>query len=358
MTLSDLAYKARIAIKVGGAFFVAIVLVYAVIAFVFMQVGNKTPEVEPQNLNIAFANVPPVSIEQALDLDGARYTYLLNTIDNDYPVTTSAAEVFFVPTKNVTLSYTKQADAIAQEFGFDTDAVRPKRLNEGEILYEDANKRLDVDIRNFNYTFSLKSSPSLQELVEATPSADVVSLEDSWKSMAQNIFLQSQSGNDVLSGASTNVVYVSYDLSKGTYTPIDDETQPQAVRIDFFKKDDLLPIVSPYFFTSQNYVILAPLTPDATVVQAQIKTYPKLLEGAGRYPLITAEEAWKQLESHKAKVVSIADNPELPIKINNIYVAYYDPESYQQYYQPVFVFLGSDNFVAYLPAIKLQYLLK
>ena len=38
-----------------------------------------------------------------------------------------------------------------------------------------------------------------------------------------------------------------------------------------------------------------------------------------------------------------------------MFLGYYDPDVYQEYLQPMYVFLGDNNFVAYLPAITDDY---
>jgi hypothetical protein len=39
-----------------------------------------------------------------------------------------------------------------------------------------------------------------------------------------------------------------------------------------------------------------------------------------------------------------------------MFLAYYDPDIYQEYLQPVYVFVGEPNFIAYVPAISNEYL--
>ena len=41
-----------------------------------------------------------------------------------------------------------------------------------------------------------------------------------------------------------------------------------------------------------------------------------------------------------------------------MFMGYYDPDIYQGYLEPVYVFLGTDNFVAFVPAVIDEYLIK
>jgi hypothetical protein len=72
------------------------------------------------------------------------------------------------------------------------------------------------------------------------------------------------------------------------------------------------------------------------------------------YPLITAEVAWNNLKENKGYIASI-DEGVKQIIVRKVYLAYYDPDSYTQYFQPVVVFEGDNNFVAYVPAITDEY---
>jgi len=40
------------------------------------------------------------------------------------------------------------------------------------------------------------------------------------------------------------------------------------------------------------------------------------------------------------------------VTIRNIYLAYFEPVTLTNYLQPIFVFEGDNNFVAYVPAIS------
>ncbi|MCS6956503.1 MAG: hypothetical protein NZM02_01490, partial [Patescibacteria group bacterium] len=59
----------------------------------------------------------------------------------------------------------------------------------------------------------------------------------------------------------------------------------------------------------------------------------------------------------KGKVVA-ATLGKKDIVIKKIEIGYYDFDSYQSFLQPVYLFLGEDNFAAYVPAITSQWLIE
>jgi hypothetical protein len=70
------------------------------------------------------------------------------------------------------------------------------------------------------------------------------------------------------------------------------------------------------------------------------------------YPIISPSDAWKFIEENRGALVSVMPEnttllvPYTPVQIeevyiNNIYLAYYDGNSRQDYLQPVYVFEGT-----------------
>jgi hypothetical protein len=93
----------------------------------------------------------------------------------------------------------------------------------------------------------------------------------------------------------------------------------------------------------------------AKVLRAQIKFFEKSEEQIGVYPLKTGDAVWTELKEGKGMVVSDIKNQK-DITIKKMFLGYLDPSVYQDYLQPVYVFLGANNFVAYVPAVSNDFL--
>ena len=46
------------------------------------------------------------------------------------------------------------------------------------------------------------------------------------------------------------------------------------------------------------------------------------------------------------------------ITIRKMFLGYFDPDVYQEYLQPVYVFVGDGDFVGYVPAVSGEYLVE
>ena len=109
------------------------------------------------------------------------------------------------------------------------------------------------------------------------------------------------------------------------------------------------------YYNSPHYVIFAPTDSQEVVIRAQVKLYDRSADQIGTYPLRSSEQAFADLKGGKGLLISAAQ-PNGEIKIKKVFLAYYDPDIYQEYMQPVYVFLGENKFVAYVPAVTDEYL--
>lgn len=354
MTLSEFSLQARIVAKLLLVLLVVFLIIYLLV-LVLLNALRKPMAVD-LGLNPVFGSISrPIFEEQ---ITTPKLKFALDTIGGDLPETTPSAQVYYVPEPKSTLAYLTRVDNLAKSFDFDTDIYKPQTLNDRWVKYEDASRILEVNIVNYHFKYYLKPGTELQQLVEATPEAKFNLMEDEFVNKARQEMLERDAYPSYLASGTNNPVYQNYDLAKQQFVPYKDQTYPQAIRIDFFRQDEALNIITPKYFNSQNYVILAPLNYYSSIVEMQYLSYDKLNDEPGVYPLLTSKEAFEKLKKGEASVISYTEGSTNNVKIKKIDLGYYDGETYQPYFQPIFVFLGSDNFVAYLPAIRQEYLLK
>jgi hypothetical protein len=117
--------------------------------------------------------------------------------------------------------------------------------------------------------------------------------------------------------------------------------------------------VTSKFPNSQNYVAMVFTDQDVKIVKSQIKFFPTSTspDQIGIYPLKTGPEAWQDLNNGRAYIISSTPGV-TDITIKKAFLAYYDPDIYQPYLQPVYVFIGQNNFVGFVPAVQNDLLLK
>jgi hypothetical protein len=131
----------------------------------------------------------------------------------------------------------------------------------------------------------------------------------------------------------------------------------QLARVDFFRSIEDYPILGPNPKAGLQYVFLR--RPQR---EEQYYNYPIMeshnweikTQSNATYPIISVSDAWNLIKNDKGVIVSVIPagqsfietyNPVRveEIFINNIYLAYYDNTSQQEYLQPVYVFEGTYN---------------
>lgn len=353
MTLSELAFQARIVGKIG---LLGVVLLGGfIIFFVFLLNSLKPAPQLTSNINTIFGKLDEPQFEEAQEK--VKLQFFLDTVDGELPVATKEASVFRIPDKQSTIAYLNKIYAIALRFGFDTQVIKHEPINQTWVKFENEKQILTIDIRTFHYNFRLKGSEELQQLINATPEAKFTALEGEILDKAKEIYRTHESYSEDLASGKTNIVYVKYDVTNQAYYPITSEETPQAVRVDFFRKDEgAFPVVPPKYYESHNYEILAPLTRDVKMVAIQNKSFEKQYTQVGIYPIKSVQTAWGDLQKNRASIIALETGFTGTIKIKQMYVAYYDPQEYQQYFEPIYVFLGDHGYVSYLPAIPDRFL--
>lgn len=123
----------------------------------------------------------------------------------------------------------------------------------------------------------------------------------------------------------------------------------------------------------KSYDELASLTPDPNsgnvwflvsgaqertkqVLAGQFHYFPVDESQSSTYPLKDSQAVWDELNSGGAFIATPGLNKEGDkVTIRKIYLAYYDGGTSMEFFQPIVVFEGDKGFMAYLPAITIDY---
>ncbi len=155
--------------------------------------------------------------------------------------------------------------------------------------------------------------------------------------------------------------------------------EAQVAIVDLFRDVNDYPIVTPEFYKGLLRIWVRIPSKETSVYNYPNLDvhYRELNTGQeATYPIITAQEAWTQIQDGNGVVASVKPKNANPfiaytygkidnVFINNIYLAYYDTESSDQtYLQPIYVFEGSytgpasqgGNIVYYFPAITREFI--
>lgn len=305
------------------------------------------------SLNPVFGSLKPLVIT-GTTVSNARYT--LDTIEGQPITATHSAKIFFLPPSTSKFGFREKIYAMAKTVGINTEAVQHK-LNGTVAAFTDDRQIFSVDITTFNFTYEYDIKDDETLFLNALVPSQSLSEE-----RAKGFLRAVGRYPEELAQGKTNTLYYHYNPIEKKLTPVTRPQDANVVEVDFYRPDvDAVPqsisTVSPKYFNSQNFVILAFNAAGSKVIKAQIQFFERSTEQIGIYPLKTGDQAYEELQEGRGIIVSPSESLQ-NVAIKKMFLGYYDPDSYQEYLQPVYVFLGDNDFVSYVPALRETYVAK
>ncbi len=140
--------------------------------------------------------------------------------------------------------------------------------------------------------------------------------------------------------------------------PVDGLSEANIVRVDFFRKTlgDEVQVVSTEVGKASVSVLVSGSSVAAkkvVEVNYQHVDVDTSAASSSTYPIKSSEEAFADLKNGNYWPASDVEAKGLTIR--KIYLAYFEPVNLTQFLQPVYVFEGDGNFVAYVRAITDKY---
>lgn len=352
MTLTEVSYFSRKLAPFGVLLFVIMLILFYSFKLIFLFGELNTAKVS--TLNPIFKELKPIEFMEASSSAG--YSYIMDTVEGEPVTATDAAKVFLIPEKKFRFGYKEKISLIAKNFGFEGSSLEyvlsPKKT---EGIFQDGKKKLEIDITNFNFKYEQDITRS-PELFETNGIPD----KESAQNKAVDFLKSFDRYPDDLALGRMNVIFMQYDKESSKTAILEDNKGANMVEVDFYRADiDQYPIVSPKYYNSQNYVTMVHKGDKGyEVVRAQIRFFEKSDAQVGIYPIMDGKSAFEMLATGSGHIVSgKPSQSEGQIAIKRMFMGYYDPDIYQQYLQPVYVFLGDNNFVAYVSAVTDEYLI-
>lgn len=345
MTLTELSYYSRKYLPFIILFGLAIVILFYVVRIFSSYFESKKPKLV--YTNPIFGKIQKPLIENATS--SADLTFTLDTIEGIPTTSTDSAKVFFLPPSPSRFGYREKIYLIAKTLGFDT--TRTAYTLEGKnALFEDEKQRLTIDISNFNFTYEYLFENNPNEFTGA-----LVPTKNESETKATDFLKSIGKYGDEFARGKTNAVFLHYEPTTKQIQIVEKSKDANAVEVDFYRPDiDSFSIVSSYYPNSQNYVVMMFRDNGFKVLKAQVKLHEKSQAQIGTYPLKTTKKAYEELQSGGGYVIRRKEDKKT-IVIKKIMLGYIDPTEYQEYLQPVYIFLGEENFVAYVQAVSKEY---
>jgi hypothetical protein len=274
--------------------------------------------------------------------------FSLETADGSFPKFDHQANVYYMPAVNTGLLSLDTASERAVSLGFSatgdkiTDTIY--RFSNAKSL---ASIQMSIATGVFSISYNLAADPS--PLSNRPPTGDLAVSKVKTLLSGADLMADDLSGeikteyvkliNDKIVGASS--------LSDANFT-----------KVNFYRKNyNELPPINPDLSSANVWFIVSGESQkEKAVIAGEYRYFPVDETKSSTYPIKTAQEAWNELVAKKARVISLGTNSEtVSYTIRKIYLAYYDAGVATNFYQPVVVFEGDNNFVAVTPAVTSDY---
>jgi len=347
MTLTELSYYTR---KFIPLLIIGFLLILIFFYLVRLLILIYTPPPKPMiSYNPIFQKIPLLKVNNSSSSSGINF--ILDTIEGKPKTATLAAKVFFIPEPISRLNYRPTIYFMAKKFGFDVEIVK-YRLDGNLAIFSDDEKTLEIDIRNYNFFYDYKFINN-QDIFDGA----IVPSKKEIENKAIDFLRELNRYPNELSRGKIKIIYFRYQKDFNAFSVVDNINDANVVEVDFFREEiDGYPVISSKFPNSQNFVLMVFYQDGYKVIRAQIKLFEKSEAEFGIYPIKTGDLAWKDLLNGKGIVLSNPKNKD-NIVIREMTFSYLDSDFYQPYLQPVYLFIGEDNFSAVVPAVVSEYIL-
>ncbi len=345
-SLTQIAISARRAIR------------YTIFAIIFLIVGKFLLDAGTALYLQIFPPAPPpptvkfgklTKISFPNNNITAKLSYVLETPEGGLPTDIpTQAKVYFMPKPASNLLALDAAKEKAKALGFTGELVQ-----QSDTLYKFPNtnypSNLEINIVSGTFSISYDLSADRSPISTRPPGAEVAASE--FRSMLS-------SANILPADMDGPTIHQFYKLSSGKLESALSLSESDVIKVNLFRKVyDKLSAVTASPTESNIWAIISGSTAQGQeIIAAKYHYYPVDETQFSTYPIITPSEAFSQLQTGQAYIADLGLNKDGDsLKIRRVYLAYFDPDSEADFYQPVYVFEGDKGFIAYYPAVDPTY---
>lgn len=275
-------------------------------------------------------------------------TVTVETATGSLPAFATQADVYYMPPYATNLFSFDNAQKKAKTLGFDG---QPLQLSETLYRYASlsAPSTLEMNIvtNAFSISYNLEANPSPLTQIPLTPDAASTQIKQvlSSASLLPDDISSGNTTSEFLKVEGQNLVH-AISLSDSNF-----------VRVSLRRKDySKLPAVTGDPNKGTIWFIVAGGGDKIkSIIAAQYRYYPIDEKKFETYPIKTPAQALEELKAGQGYIANLGINQDGNVTIRDVSLAYFDSEEEMQFYQPVYVFKGDREFIAYVPAVTAQY---
>ncbi len=347
MNLTRAAYLGRQTIKFGSIILVVLIVGRFLLTLGFAWYKMVFPEPPPPP-TIGFGLLPPLQFPaQASAAKPASYT--LEIPSSRLPNFGDRAKVFLMTRSSLSLLADQRAKEIAANYGF---VFAPTILSDTKYRWtrsQPVQATLEMNIQNFNFdvTTDYLSRAELLLKRDLPSESEAVTLVKSFVNSAQGLpkDLATSSGTVAYLKSSGGELAPAVSLSDADFLQVDISRAAIDGKYNFYTPDG--------DFGAVHAIVTGALAGSNQIVDLHYHYQPIDYSEHYTYPLRSPQTAWQLVQAGEAYVANKGSNDNAVIR--DMVIGYYEDSIEQDYIQPIYVFLGDGNFIAYVPALDPKY---
>lgn len=358
-TLTETAKVARKAIRYGAIGFVGITVLW----YLGMALVNYFLSLLPPKL-------PPYSVEfgplQAVNFpkNETRPKLSLELPTGGIPTFPDRMRVYYAPTRRSGFADPEKAMDVATALGF---LFKPDQPTETRYVWTNQDQlasKLDMNIVTGHFVLSRvwQNNPALATMGNFPPDKQTITeignflkkanlLDDDVVGQEKIVYLKDDAGKMIPALSLSDADFIQIDFFRKNIEEIDPESKTKEVVASY-----------PFYRTDPSKGLIR------TVISGSKNTNEKILgieyaytsiqyDKNSTYPIKTGEEAWAELSAGGGFVTPTSPTTG-ETKVRKIFLGYYDSNVNQKYAMPIYIFLGDQGFVAYVSAVKDEWIEK
>ncbi|MBI4062537.1 hypothetical protein HY410_01300 [Candidatus Gottesmanbacteria bacterium] len=342
-TLTETAYYTRRSIN----WLILAVIGYIILRFswtIFVAAWLAIFPPKPPPPNNAFGVLPKLQFPQQSSPSG-QLSFRLETIQGRVPAASESAIVYFMPKSPANLLALNETQKFAERL-----SLNPNPIQETKNIYRFADpnfilRSLRYDIVSNNFILRYRFEEDTGVLNEKNFAGSDALLNEA-RSLLQSYGLYT---NDIQLGKSS---VTFFKLVGDKLVPTTSLSTADAVRVDFFRKTigNTAVVIPNPDEGPINFIFSGSTNTKQRILQFAYTYWPIDYDTTARYGLKNSTVAWQELQGGAGYIARYPKTGQAAV-VRNVYLAYYDSYDPQTYLQPVFVFEGDNDFMAYVPAV-------
>jgi len=341
---TDFSRKAIVAIVIG-------IITYTVLRMLFIAAVNYYKAMNPPPPpppTVGFGRLPPIEFPSQ-EQDVWPKKFVLETARNKLPEFPDRVKVFAMEVPTSSLLADQKVREIAGKYGFVDQPEMLDANNYRWIKYSPLEAIFEINLVNQNISLltDYQTRPELISNKNLPDRFDAVSAVKSYLGRGDLLprDVATASGDISYARVLAGELLPAVSLSDANFIRVDLNRVPIDEQLSSFTPEGKRGIISA--------VISGALSGDDQVVELSYNYQNVLYDEIHTYPLKPINKAWQELQQGQGYIASGAKLEQAVVR--DVVLGYFEGYKDQSYLQPIYVFSGDEDFIAYVHAVDSRF---